>query len=277
MTAIANSAPSSERTERSTYRRYLISAHSRSGWLGGRSERFESGEIVKFTAKAAVAVAALGAASLVAACSSGSGGTSTTDLSVVPPSHSASTSAPASPTGSKTPPDATITTPVQIVAGRAQKPVSVKPSAPFPAATHSTPAPPASTTPLPTPTGPVTYVSWAFVRPYNCREHADLVDTAADVSTALHITVLLRGVPASSLSIVAPNRAVRTLPNTSSLVSSVPVGHGLYEATYTTYVSLFHPKFTPVTFSSLTALAGGTQYTIALPSPVTVTLDDCRT
>jgi hypothetical protein len=231
------------------------------------------GEIVKITVNALVlAAAALGAASLLAACSSDAGGSSTTDLTVVPPSTHA---APSSAAASKTPQAASIVTPAQLTTPVVTKPATVKLGQPF-----ATPKPgkttPPVVTPLPTPTGAVTYVSWDYVRPFNCREHADFVDTAPDVSTALNVTVLLRGIPASSVHIVAPNRAVSTLSNASSLVSSTSVGHGVVKATYTTYVSLFHNNFTPVTFSSLTAVANGTNYTVAFPAPATVTLGDCK-
>jgi hypothetical protein len=229
------------------------------------------------------------AIALLAACSStaaGSSGTQPTGVTLTVhgpsahPSRSADSPAKAAPKPSPTATPAPSYSTSQLPAASADGAGStdaLKLNAGFPSPSTSAPRHAAPAASPPTPTGPVTYVSYAYVRPYNCREHAYFVDTAADVSTAVDVTVELDGVPADSLSIVAPTRAVPTLPDASTLVSSKSLGHGLYEATYETYVSLFHPNFTPVTVSSLTAVsASDTQYTFAISSPFTVTLGDCH-
>ena len=76
--------------------------------------------------------------------------------------------------------------------------------------------------------------------------------------------------------IVAPNRAPRGLTNSSQAISATALGHGVWRATYRTFVSLYEPKYTPVTLSSLQATGAGAHYTIAFPEPLAVTLTDCH-
>jgi hypothetical protein len=238
---------------------------------------------IRSTGTVVAGVAATGLLTLVlSACSSGagkSGGPSGIGLSDVgtrsSSGHSTSSTRSTAPSTTALPAPVASVSQIPTSSGEGSSQTLVLHTG-FPSSTHAAAPPPVQSQSLPTPTGPVTFVSWALQRPYNCREHADLVDTAPDVSAAIDVTVLLQGVSAGSLSIVAPNPAVRTLPNASSLLSSSSLGHGLYKATYRSYVSLFAPNFTPVTFSSLTAVSAGSQYSIVFASSVTITLDDCH-
>jgi hypothetical protein len=126
-------------------------------------------------------------------------------------------------------------------------------------------------------TGPVTFSSYSFPRPYNCTESGTTYYTPPNIEVAMDVTVLVNSATlAHDLSITAPNRAPRGLSNTSSLVSSAALGNGVWRSTYRTYVALSEPHYTPFTVSSLAATAGGAKYTIAFPAAVAVTLDDCH-
>ena len=81
---------------------------------------------------------------------------------------------------------------------------------------------------------------------------------------------------ATDLSIAAPNAAPRGLSNSSRLVSSSAVSKGVWRATYRTYVALYEPNYVPVSVGALEAAGAGQRYTIAFTSPVTVTLQNCR-
>jgi hypothetical protein len=131
--------------------------------------------------------------------------------------------------------------------------------------------------PLPALTTPVTFDFYSYPKPFNCRESGDSYYSGPDASAALDVTVLVKSAAlANDLTIAAPNPPIGGLSNASSRVSSSALGHGVWRATYRTYVSLLHPHYTPVTFSSLSASADGSSYTITFSSPITVTLSDCR-
>jgi hypothetical protein len=218
--------------------------------------------------------AAVGLCVLLTACSSSGGGSSLSlaDLATAPSSSAKPTPA----VSTVTPPK--IVAPSHLSVG---KPVSSgRTETSFPPASTPTPTPTHSSShaaPLPPLTSPVTFESYSYPKPSNCREAGDSYYHGPDVSTAIDVTVLSKSAAlAKDLTIAAPNAQVRNMSNDSSLVSSSAVGDGVWRATYQTYVSLYHPAYAPVTISALSASADGSNYTITFASPVTVHLSDCH-
>ena len=125
--------------------------------------------------------------------------------------------------------------------------------------------------------GPITFSAVSFPGPYDCAESGTTYYNPPNVAVAMDVTVLANSPAlANGLTVTAPNPAPRGISNASHLMSSAALGNGVWRATYRTWVSLYQPRFTPVTVSSLAASSGGNGYTITFRSPVTVTIDDCH-
>ena len=226
---------------------------------------------VQKAVNAAVAAAALTGA--LAACSSSGSGPSTAPLPGV------STSIPMSPSPSPTSP-ARLTRAPALPTGPVYQ-ASAHPAprgyteAGFPDTAGTGHAAPAPATPVSV-TGPVTFSSVSFPRPYDCREAGTSYYSPPNVSVAMDVTVLVTSsMLAHELSIAAPNAAPPGLSNSSQWISSTAVGKGVWRATYRTFVSLYQPQYTPVTVSALSASAAGSGYEIAFGSPVTVSIHSC--
>lgn len=126
-------------------------------------------------------------------------------------------------------------------------------------------------------TGPVTYQSVDVSPRFNCAEAGTTYYTPPNITIGFDVTVLVTSPSlARDLEIAAPNPAPRGLSNASRLISSSALGNGVWRATYRTFASLYQPRYVPVTVDSLQASLGGNHYTIAFPSPVTITEDECN-
>ena len=130
---------------------------------------------------------------------------------------------------------------------------------------------------VPSLSAPVTYESVSVPSLFNCREAGTTYYTPPNIAVGFDVTVLVNSSTlAKDLVIAAPNRAPRGVSNASELISSAQLGKGVWKATYRTFASLYEPRYTPVTVSSLEATAGGARYTIVFPSPVSITRDACH-
>ncbi|WP_338184807.1 hypothetical protein [Jatrophihabitans sp.] len=227
--------------------------------------------------KVRYSVAGIAAAAVIAAvltgCGSSGGG---------PPGLPLTQYAPA-PTTSAAKPAATHTvTPPKITAAAIEpaKPVQVGrsdtsfPSVSTPSVSHATSKPEGA----PALSSPVTFRSAGFASFSNCSEAGTSYYKPPNISVGMDVTVLAASQQlADGLDITPPNAALRGMSNASTLRSSKALGHGVWQATYRVYTSLYEPDYTPVTISSLRAAAAGSGFTIDFSSPVTVTESDCHT
>lgn len=235
--------------------------------------------IVNISKRAAGVAAAAALAALLTACGSTGDDGGVVSGGVGSPSTPASSSSitPTSAVVQVVPPkptlpgDSTVARPVS--AGRTGANLA---GSGTPANTHSSPTTRTSSS-VPPLSGPVTFESVALSSPYNCAESGTSYYTAPNVAVAVDVTVLVTsGSLARNLVIAAPNHAPRGLSNTSQAISSTALGHGVWRATYRTFVSLYEPKYVPVTLSALQATAAGARYTIAFPEPLAISIADCH-
>lgn len=227
-------------------------------------------EIGKSVAGAAVAAAL---ASLLTACSSGGGVAGDANTAPAPAasaSHGPTTLArvarpdPSTAAGTAAAPrPAPAPQPAPVVAA--------------PAAASRTPAAASHPSARPKPTGPVTFASVAFPKPFDCTQAGTGYYTAPDVTIAVDVTVLVNSAALTKdLVIAAPNRAPSGVSNASQPISAASLGDGVWRATYRTYASLAGPRYTPVTVSALQASDGTRQYAIVFSAPLSVTFADCH-
>ena len=220
-------------------------------------------------------VGAAGLITVLAACSSHGGPQAavTSDGSVsvsatqssTPAASSAAVTTPAfivKPTVAATPPPPPTNTPSVIGFASPRKA--------SPTNTHPTSS-------APTLTGPVTFSAVSFPKPFDCEQAGTSYYAAPNVAVALDVTVYVTSQQlAHDLTLAAPNYAPNGISNASQYIGSSSLGHGVWRATYRTYVSLYEPSYTPVAVSSVQASAAGTNYTISFASPVSVTLSNCH-